>query len=65
MCSVPTLWFVYAVYYAGHEQWLRGHVRVLLSIVPVATFVLVLTNLSHGLVWRVFSCRSALCHWHT
>ena len=52
ICTVPTLWFIYALYYTGREQWLNPLAWVLLSIVPVTTFVLVLTNPSHGLIWR-------------
>jgi len=52
ICTVPTLWFVYSLYYTGREQWLNPLAWVLLSIVPVTTFVLVLTNPSHGLIWR-------------
>ncbi len=52
ICTVPTLWFVYALYYTGREQWLNPLAWVLLSIVPLITFILVLTNSSHGLIWR-------------
>jgi PAS domain S-box-containing protein len=52
ICTVPTLWFVYTLYYTGREQWLNARSWVLLSIVPLTTFALVLTNSFHGLIWR-------------
>ena len=52
ICTVPTLWFVYTLYYTGREQWLNTRSWVLLSIVPLTTFALVLTNSFHGLIWR-------------
>ena len=52
ICTVPTLWFVYVLFYTGREKWLTMFSWVLLTIVPLTTFILVLTNPSHGLIWR-------------
>jgi len=53
--SVPLLWVGFAFHHANQARWLTLRTMVLMSIVPVATFILVLTTESHGLVWREIS----------
>jgi PAS domain S-box-containing protein len=48
--SVPVLWFAFALYYTGQEQWLTRRRLVLLAVIPVITVVLMATNSHHGLM---------------
>ncbi len=48
---LPTAWFVYIVYYTGHENWLTRRTVTALIIVPVITLLLALTNNVHKLIW--------------
>jgi PAS domain S-box-containing protein len=52
ICIIPTAWLTYALHYTGRERHLSFRNQVLLSIVPVTTFLLVITNEAHGLIWR-------------
>ena len=52
MCSIPTAWLAYVLRYTGRDRWLNARTRVLASIVPLLTFLLVLTNEAHHLIWR-------------
>ncbi|MBU7032258.1 MAG: PAS domain-containing protein [Theionarchaea archaeon] len=52
---LPTLWFLYSIYYTCHENWITRRVKILLLIMPVVTFFLTLTNDSHNLIWMNYS----------
>jgi PAS domain S-box-containing protein len=52
ICIIPTGWLVYTLYYTGREGCLSARNLILLSIVPLITFLLVITNERHGLIWR-------------
>jgi len=49
--TVPTLWLVFALEYAGYDGWKTRGRQVLLAIDPVVFAILTLTNPIHGLVW--------------
>ncbi|MBU7025862.1 MAG: PAS domain-containing protein [Theionarchaea archaeon] len=53
--TVPTMWFVYILYYTGHERWLTRRASALLLIVPFITLLLTFTNEAHGLIWTSYS----------
>jgi PAS domain S-box-containing protein len=48
---LPTAWFVYVIYFTGHEKWLKPHIMIALLIVPLITVVLAFTNGRHELIW--------------
>ena len=49
--SVPLFWVALAFDYRGRERFLNRRNLLLLSIFPLITFTLVLTNEGHQLVW--------------
>jgi len=51
MQTVPTLWLLYVLQYAGRQKWLTIRTYALLSVAPCATCLLALTNEFHGLVF--------------
>jgi predicted DNA binding protein len=48
---VPVFWLLFATAYTGHDEIVSPHGVGLLSLLPLATLVLVWTNPWHGLVW--------------
>jgi PAS domain S-box-containing protein len=48
---LPTAWLVYALQFSGRQSRLGRRTLGLLSIVPIAGLLLVLTNGVHGLMW--------------
>jgi PAS domain S-box-containing protein len=52
ICIIPSAWLAFALRYTGRDHWLNPRSRVLLSIVPLVTFLLVITNEAHHLVWQ-------------
>lgn len=48
----PTAFFVLAIHYAALERVLTRRVKILLTVFPLLTAVLVLTNEFHGLIWN-------------
>ena len=58
ICIVPTAWLVYALTYTGQQRWPMRRILILLSVVPITTFVLVVTNEAHGLIWSRVSLES-------
>jgi PAS domain S-box-containing protein len=54
---LPTVWFVYILYYTSHEKWLTRSALTALSTVPVITFVLALTNTAHQLIWTSYTLK--------
>ncbi|MFN8457583.1 MAG: histidine kinase N-terminal 7TM domain-containing protein [Anaerolineae bacterium] len=49
----PLAWFTFAVEYTGREMWLSRPRLVSLSVIPLLTFILVVTNGIHHLVWSL------------
>ncbi|MGA7952752.1 MAG: histidine kinase N-terminal 7TM domain-containing protein, partial [Gloeobacterales cyanobacterium] len=49
--SIPGLWFVFALQYAGKGKWLSKTRAFQLMIEPLITLCLVWTNEFHGLIW--------------
>lgn len=47
----PLAWFAFAVEYTGREMWLPRRRLILLSTIPLLTFILAMTNGTHHLVW--------------
>ena len=50
--AVPVAWLAFALDYTGQRHRLTPRLLTLLSVVPVATLLLAVTNEAHGLVWR-------------
>ncbi len=48
---VPLMWVGFTFHHADQAKWLTFRAMGTLSIVPIITFLLVLTTESHGLVW--------------
>ena len=48
---VPAAWLVFTLQYTSREKWLTLRTLILLSIEPLITLLLVLTNEAHGLIW--------------
>ncbi len=48
----PTAFLILALYYSKLEHALTPKIKILLSIVPVITAVLIITNEQHGLIWN-------------
>jgi PAS domain S-box-containing protein len=49
--TTPTTWFLFALEYTSNRPWITRQRLLLLSIMPLATFIMILTNESHGLFW--------------
>lgn len=49
--SIPVVWFLFALTYSGETRRVAPRSVGLLSIIPVATMVMVFTNGYHGLIW--------------
>jgi diguanylate cyclase (GGDEF)-like protein len=58
--SAPTLFLVFALQYSQKTRWLKPVYLVLLTVVPIAGFILTSTNELHHLVWTSFSPSIAL-----
>ena len=53
--TVPTGWFIYALYYTGGEKWLTRRTMLLLILVPFITVVLAFTSGRHDLIWTSYT----------
>jgi len=49
--SLPVGWFLFALGYTGWEDWISWRNVSLLSVIPLVTLLLVVTNERHGLIW--------------
>ncbi len=49
--TVPVAWFVFALQYTGHTDWLTRRRLLALGISPAFTLLFVSTNERHGLNW--------------
>lgn len=47
----PLAWLAFAIEYTGREAWLTPRRLALLSIIPLLTFILSMTNSVHNFVW--------------
>jgi PAS domain S-box-containing protein len=50
--TLPVAWVIFALHYTNHQRWLNWHTMALLLSIPLATQVLVWTNMYHQLIWR-------------
>lgn len=50
----PTLWIIFVIIFTGREQWLTPPIRLLLSIEPCITLVLLWTNSWHHLHYATY-----------
>ena len=48
---IPVFWLLFATAYTGYDEIVSQRSICLLSVLPVATLLLVWTNPWHGLVW--------------
>ena len=55
IASVPVLWLLFVMDYHDQPEWLKPARQVLVSILPAATVLLVLTNEYHHLIWKTVS----------
>lgn len=49
--TTPVLWFVFALKYTGHKDWLTPFRRNVLIAFPLVTLCLAFTNEFHSLIW--------------
>lgn len=47
--ATPVAWLAFALEYTGRKTWVNARRLVLLSILPLVTLIIILTNESHGL----------------
>ncbi|MCS7062290.1 MAG: histidine kinase N-terminal 7TM domain-containing protein [Anaerolineae bacterium] len=52
LAILPVALFVFVMLYTGHNRWVRRPILILLSVIPGATWGLLLTNRYHNLVWE-------------
>jgi signal transduction histidine kinase len=48
---LPLAWFTFSLRYTGRDSWLNPKSLTMLSIIPVATLILVWTSDFHGIMW--------------
>jgi PAS domain S-box-containing protein len=53
--TTPVVWLAFALEYTGRKAWLTRNRILLLSILPLCTMGIILTNASHGLFWESIS----------
>lgn len=58
--SAPTLFLIFALQYGQKNHWLKPVYLGLLSIIPIAGFIVTVTNEWHHLIWISFSPNSTL-----
>jgi hypothetical protein len=47
--ATPVAWLIFAFEYTGRKAWINARRLAMLSIVPLVTFLIILTNDAHGL----------------
>ncbi|MDT8898349.1 diguanylate cyclase [Thermanaerothrix sp. 4228-RoL] len=52
--ALPVLWLFFALEYSGQKTWLQPMRAWLFGVVPLLTFLLVLTNPWHRLIWESY-----------
>ena len=50
--AVPFFWLTFALKFSGYSRWLTQKHVILLSVVPIVTLMLAITNQWHGLIWQ-------------
>jgi PAS domain S-box-containing protein len=53
--AIPALWLVFALQYTARGRYVTRNVVALLSVVPLLSFVLAVSNGAHLLYWRAIS----------
>ena len=48
-------WSLFTISYSHHEHWLNKYTITLLSIMPITTYLMVLTGRSHHLFWQSYT----------
>jgi len=56
--STPVAWLIFALEYTGRKAWINARRLAMLSIVPLTTMIILLTNSSHGLFRAGYSLTS-------
>jgi PAS domain S-box-containing protein len=51
VAATPVAWLAFALEYTGRKAWVTRNRLLLLSILPVCTMGIILTNAAHGLFW--------------
>jgi PAS domain S-box-containing protein len=51
VAATPVAWLTFALEYTGRKTWLNARRLVMLSILPIATLIIIRTNESHRLFW--------------
>lgn len=52
MAVAPVAWLSFVLEFTGRETWFTRRNMLLLTVIPTMTFMLALTNDSHGLIWE-------------
>ncbi len=58
IAPLPVLWLIFTLQYVQQDGWLRRPVLYALSIVPLLSLGLVLTDHWHGLIWQATEFQS-------
>ncbi len=53
--TTPVLYLIFVLRFTGKEKFLSLRNKFLLFVIPAITWILVLTNESHNLIWTAFS----------
>ncbi|MEM2130074.1 MAG: histidine kinase N-terminal 7TM domain-containing protein [Candidatus Bathyarchaeia archaeon] len=59
MIVVPTIWFIYALQYVDHKEWITRRNLAILSIMPVICILLIFTNELHNQVYDNISMNAS------
>lgn len=49
--TVPVFWLIFASRYSGRDHWFKTRNFILISIIPLTTLIMVITNQYHGLFY--------------
>lgn len=52
--GVIYFWSLFTIIYSQHEQWLNKWTMALLAVMPVTTYLLVLTGTAHPYIWESY-----------
>jgi diguanylate cyclase (GGDEF)-like protein/PAS domain S-box-containing protein len=55
IASTPVLFLIFSARYSHQDSWLTPPVKIILSVVPITTIIMVATNHHHMLHWSGFS----------
>lgn len=51
IASIPVLFLLSASRYTQHDEWINKKSIILLSVIPLSTFLIAVTNNFHNLLW--------------